>query len=235
MTWLTRFHRNAFHGPEINRNPIVYIGGLTFDIRARAVHHKQKLNLHQVGEPIKRQVDYNGCVELENSPLSLEGQCATEIQLLNTPHDRLRCRQAMPLLVQLINTHCFPQKKWCVHFRDRGWGRQRYLPPRLCGDMATRTAIAHVSSFNLLLMSTILVDKDGNCRRHAIIEINHGWVCVVDINSLVIARCGDTTHSRVDVNNTHLSMINPINAYCVIYDSEYEPTVSLLDSCICHY
>ena len=29
--------------------------------------------------------------------------------------------------------------------------------------------------------------------------------------ALVIARCGETTHSGVDVNNTHLSMINPLN------------------------
>ena len=35
--WLTRYHRNAFYSPEINGNPIVYIGDLTFEIRARAV------------------------------------------------------------------------------------------------------------------------------------------------------------------------------------------------------
>ena len=29
--------------------------------------------------------------------------------------------------------------------------------------------------------------------------------------ALVIVRRGETTHSRVDVNNTHLSMINPLN------------------------
>ena len=29
--------------------------------------------------------------------------------------------------------------------------------------------------------------------------------------ALVIARRGETTHSGVDVNNTHLSMINPLN------------------------
>ena len=67
-TWLIRFHRNAFYGPEINANPIVYIGDLTFEIRARAVRHvimehtrelplEQKLNLHQVGDPIKRHTD----------------------------------------------------------------------------------------------------------------------------------------------------------------------------------
>ena len=29
--------------------------------------------------------------------------------------------------------------------------------------------------------------------------------------ALVIARRSETTHSGVDVNNTHLSMINPLN------------------------
>ena len=57
-------HRNAFYGPEINGNPIVYIGDLTFETRARALRHvimehtkeplEQKLYLHQVGDPIKR-------------------------------------------------------------------------------------------------------------------------------------------------------------------------------------
>ena len=39
VPWLIRFHRNAFNGPEINGNPIVYIGNLTFEIRTRAVRH----------------------------------------------------------------------------------------------------------------------------------------------------------------------------------------------------
>ena len=39
MTWLTTFHRNALHDPEINGNTIVYIGDITFEIRARAVRH----------------------------------------------------------------------------------------------------------------------------------------------------------------------------------------------------
>ena len=66
--WLIIFHRNAFYGPEINGNLIVYIGDLTFEIRARAVRHvimertrelplEQKLNLHEVGDPIKRHTD----------------------------------------------------------------------------------------------------------------------------------------------------------------------------------
>ena len=104
-----------------------------------------------------------------------KGQCATEIQLLNTPHDRRCChgRQATtPFCCSSINTLCFPQKNWRVNFRDRGWGRQRYLPPRLRGDMATPTAIALDSSFNLLLISSILVDTNGNGQHHVIIGIN---------------------------------------------------------------
>ena len=63
-----RFHRNAFYGPEINGNPIVYIGDLTFEIGAQAVRQvimehtrelllEQKLKLHEVGDPIKRHTD----------------------------------------------------------------------------------------------------------------------------------------------------------------------------------
>ena len=123
-----------------------------------------------------------------------KGQCATEIQLLNTSHDRRCCRHASDdaTLMQFDWHALGPGKSWCVHFRHRGWGRQRYLPPRLHGDMATPTTIALDSSFNLPLISIILVDSDGNC-------------C-----ALVIARRGETTHSGVDVNNTHLSMIDPL-------------------------
>ena len=89
-----------------------------------------------------------------------KGQCVTEIQLLNTPQDRRPYHQAMmPLWCSLINTLCFPQKNGCVHFRDWGWGRQRYLLPRLSSDMATPTAIALDQSFNLPLISSILVDN----------------------------------------------------------------------------
>ena len=39
--------------------------------------------------------------------------------------------------------------------------------------------------------------------------------------ALVIARRGETTHSGVDVNNTHLSMINPLtNRIIIEYDDE---------------
>ena len=117
-----------------------------------------------------------------------KGQYTTEIQLLNTPHDRRCChdRQAMtPLWCSSINKLCFPQKNWRANFRDRGWGRQRYLPPRFRGYMAAPTACVFDSSFNSLLISRILVDTNGNGQHHVISGINHGWMCVVDINSLV--------------------------------------------------
>ena len=104
-------------------------------------------------------------------------QCATEIQLLNTPHDRRCChgRQAMTPLswFSTINTLCFPQENWHGNFRDRGWGRQRYLPPRLRGDMATPMAIALDSSLNFLLIRRVLVNTNGNGQHHVIIGINH--------------------------------------------------------------
>ena len=74
--YITKCYRNTVdqipqkrsYGPEINGNPIVYIADLTFEIRARAVRHgimehtrelplEQKLDLHQVGDPIKRHTD----------------------------------------------------------------------------------------------------------------------------------------------------------------------------------
>ena len=60
------------------------------------------------------------------------------------------------------------KKNWRVHFCHQGWGRQRYLTPRLRGDMATPTTIALDSSFNLLLKSRILVNNDGNCQHHVV-------------------------------------------------------------------
>ena len=172
-TWLTKFHRNAFYGPEINGNPIVYIGDLTFKIRARAVRHvirtrgrsvplEQKVNLHQVGEPLKAiptcsSTDiYRMC---RTRHFCWKGQCATEILLLNTLHDGRCCRHAS-------DDATLMQFDW-----HAGWGRQRYLPPRLHGDMATPTTIALDSSFNLLLISRILVDSDGNCQHHVIIGL----------------------------------------------------------------
>ena len=121
-----------------------------------------------------------------------------------------------------IDTLWFPEKNWRVHFRHRGWGRQRYLPPRLRGDMATPTTIALDSSFNLLLISRILVDNDGNCQHHVIIGINRGLS-----RRGAISRRGESTHSGVDVNNTQLSMINPLRK-TLIWPDKYGKKLSIL-------
>ena len=78
--------QKRIYDPEINGNPIVYISDLTFEIRARAVRHvimehtrelplEQKLNLYQVGDPIKRDSDlfkYGYIPYLWNSPFSFD-------------------------------------------------------------------------------------------------------------------------------------------------------------------
>ena len=51
-------------------------------------------------------------------------------------------------------------------------------PQALLCDMTTRTAIAFNSSFDLLLVSKILVAKAQMYWCHVKIGINHGWVCV---------------------------------------------------------
>ena len=107
--------------------------------------------------------------------------------------------------VRLTRSASRKKKTGAWTFATGGWGRQRYLPPRLRGDMATPMAIALDSSFNLLLISRILVDTNGNGQHHVIIGINNSGC------ALVIARRGETTHWGVDVNNAHLSMINPLN------------------------
>ena len=109
--------------PEINGNPIVYIGDLTFEIRARVVHHV---------------------------------------------------------------------------IRTRGNSRLNKAETDL--------------SFNLRLISRILADKEGYCRHHVIIGlIMDRCVLLTSTPSCVVSPRGETTHSGVDVNNTHLSMINPLN------------------------
>ena len=184
MTWLTRFYRNAFYGLEINGNPIVHIGDLIFEICARAVGHvirTQGTPAWTKGKPSSSRQRHTNlfkygyiCRMCRTLHFRWKGQCATEIQFLNTPHDWRNCRQPMtPLWCSSIDTLWF-RKKWHAHFRNRGWGRQLYLPPRLCGDMATRTKIALDSSFDLLLISRILVDNDENCQHHVINGINHG-------------------------------------------------------------
>ena len=60
-------------------------------------------------------------------------------------------------LAQFDFTPSVSRKNWHAHFRDRGWRRLRYLPPKKRGDMATETVVALDSNLKLLLMSKILV------------------------------------------------------------------------------
>ena len=60
-------------------------------------------------------------------------------------------------LAQFDFTRPVSRKNWHAHFRDQGWRRLRYLPPRKRGDVATETAVALDSNFKMLLMSRILV------------------------------------------------------------------------------
>ena len=170
------FHRNAFYGPEINGNPIVYIADLTFEIRARAVHHvivehtrelplEQKLTFNKWSIPLK---DIPTCLITDiyhmcrTRHFCWKGQCATEIQLLDTPHDRryFHGRQAMaPLWCSSSNTLCFPQKNWYVDFRDRGWGQQRYLPPRLRGHGNADGDCSNGWSCKVILQMSHMVER----------------------------------------------------------------------------
>ena len=100
-------------------NPNVNIGDFTFETCERALRHqntrelpfKQRPNILQVRSMLKRKY----ITVVYNLHLRWKRQCATEIPLLNTPHDRHRCHQADdPILVQLGLTHCLPQKVACA-------------------------------------------------------------------------------------------------------------------------
>ena len=77
---------------------------------------EQRPKFHRAGYPIEK---HSIC------HLYWKGQCASEIQLLNTPHDQLRCRhgkQMTPVLAQFDFTRSVSCKNWHAHFHDRGWG-----------------------------------------------------------------------------------------------------------------
>ena len=120
---------------------------------------EQKLNLHQVGDSIKRHTDLfkYGYISYVCHRHSVFKHTTWSTMLSLSDHDAT--------LTQFDWHALLRAKSWRVYFRHRGWGRQRYLPPRLRGDMATTTIVLD-SSFNLLLISRILVDNNGNCRHH---------------------------------------------------------------------
>ena len=211
-------------------------GDFTFKIRARAVRHviaitrelplEQWLTFINRTNPRKTYSNLFGhgyTIDLYNSPVSLgRAVCNRNEAFKNTEWSRRRRHQAddTSLAYRRSSTARISTGSREIarasHFMRRGWGRLWYLSSKLRGNMATRTGIALDSNFDLHLVSNILIAKSQICPNHVIIGINHGWVCVVDINSRVcclagITRRGETTHSGVDVNNTHPSMINPLN------------------------
>ena len=113
--------------PEINGNPNVYIDDPTFEIRVRAACVTSSWNTRENSRSNKSWTFIKWVIPLKDiltcsstdiyhmcrtRHFRWKWQCATEIQLLNTPHDRRGChgRQAMtPLWCGLINTLCFPQ------------------------------------------------------------------------------------------------------------------------------
>ena len=106
MTWLVTLTRNVFDAPEISTDLFVYICDVTFENRActsgasrhrddtRELALEQRPNLHQQAIPSK---NIPTCWSTDISQLCrtcnflMKGQCASEIQLLNTPHNQLRC------------------------------------------------------------------------------------------------------------------------------------------------
>ena len=89
-----------------------------------------------------------------NLPFSFDGTvCHRNSAFKHTTWSMTLSQSGDATLMQFDWHALHPQKNWRVHFRHLGWRRQRYLPPRLRGDMATLTTIALDPSFNLLLMS----------------------------------------------------------------------------------
>ena len=154
------------------------------------------------------------------------------IRLLNTMIDDVVAKR-WPGAVRLTRS-ASRKKTGAFTFATGGGGLQRYLPPILRVDMATPTTIALDSSFHLLLISRILVDKDGNCQHHVIMwgslctrlywtkteayrNFLYEWITYASGCALVITRRGGTTHSGVKVNNAHISMTNPLNIKRTIF------------------
>ena len=108
-----------------------------------------------------------------------KGQWTKEIQLLNTQHDRWCChgvkRWRCSGAVRL--TRSASRKKtgaWTFATGGEGDSDTCHQDHQLRGNMATPTAIALDSSFNLLLICRILVDTNRNGQHHVIIGFNHG-------------------------------------------------------------
>ena len=186
---------NQWKSHCLHRRPHIWnsrTSGASRHQNTRELPLKQEQNLYQEGDPIKRYTDlfkYGYLSYVKSSPFRRKRTMYhRNWAFKHTTWSTTLSPSDDATLVQFDWHALLPEKReknWGVHFRERRWGLWRYLPPSLRGDMAIPTAIALDSSFDLLLISRILGEKDENCRHHVIILINHGQVCVVDINSRV--------------------------------------------------
>ena len=147
MTWLITYTRNAFDAPEISADLFVYICDVTFEIRActseasrhwdtRELPLEQRPNLHQAGDPIEKHTDllkHRYIIVGYNLPFSSEmAVCIWNSVFKHTAWSTsLLPREADDAgLAQFGFTRPVSRKNYHAHFRDRGWRRLRYLPPR---------------------------------------------------------------------------------------------------------
>ena len=182
-TWLITFHRNAFYAHEINGKLFVYMGNVTFKIRARAVRHViaitrelplgQWLTFINRANPRKKYTDLFGhgyTIDLYNSPVSLgravcnRNEAFKQHRMIKASSSPGRWHQSSERRssIACINTGSREIAR-ASHFMRRGWGRLWYLSSKLCGNMATRTGIALDSNFDLHLVSKILIVKSQIC------------------------------------------------------------------------
>ena len=139
MTWLITFTRNTFDAPEISADLFVYICDVTFEIRAyksgASCHwDTRELPLEKGQTFIKQAIPSKNIPTCWSTDISYlcrtchfhwKGQRASEIQLLNTPHDQLCCRHGKPMTLvwrSLISHTQSPAKTSMRIFATGGGG-----------------------------------------------------------------------------------------------------------------
>ena len=146
MKWLITFTRNAFDAPETSADLFIYICDVTFEIRARAERHiigtrgNSRLNKGQTfikqAIPIEKHTEllkHGYIIVAWNLTFSLETTvCIWNSTFKHTAWSTsLSPREADDTgLAHFDFTRSVSRKNWHAHFRDPGWRRLRYLPPR---------------------------------------------------------------------------------------------------------
>ena len=118
-----------------------------------------------------------GCV----TSLEHEGKDNVRQKFSFSTHHMIDDVVAKPLWCISINTSCFPQKTGARTFATECEGNSDTCHQ---GYVVTWQHVLRLR-WNQALICRLVVQKDGNHRHHVIIEINHGCVCVFDINPLV--------------------------------------------------